>query len=234
MAPLCSALGNTYPIKLLDSGVNDGKTVSFGEPRAIYDSALNKYICLFQQGDGNFRVLRSATIQDCEDNVGTLLYHSDFSVPGSGPYFTSMQVDGNLITRKQVNEQWVWKTHSSQGMIEERFCLVLNADGTLSILDENDNTIWNSEMDEVRFFNRPLRLMTTLPDNPSRAWFIRPIKVRDALQGKCGDEREVEYILMHVCYSCTNLPLLLPLFRLVCLCHSAGRRQFPCDSWRRL
>lgn len=184
MACLHSAAA-TFPLDLLVAypGVNMSNTVRVGEPRAIYDSSSSTYICLFQQGDGNFRVLRSATTNSCENNQGELIYHSQFSlVLGKNEmYFTSMQVDGNLLTRKASSLDYVWKTRSSQGDIVESFRLVLNKDDTLSILDGNDTTIWNSATDETRYFNRPLSLMTTLPGYPSRAWFVRPIKIRDRL-----------------------------------------------------
>lgn len=189
MAGIHSALGaTTYPINLLIAypGVgNDGGTnsVLYGEPRIIPEGNTGNVICLFQQGDGNFRILRSASSTDCQNNVGILIFHSGFSCENGEEYFTKLQVDGNLVTRKVVNEDhWVWKSDSSQGEIVKYFRLVLNADDTLSILDKNGTQIWNSGVDDTVFWNRPLTLMTTVPNYPSRAWFVRPIKIRDRLK----------------------------------------------------
>lgn len=181
MASVSSAVA-TYPMTLLMAGFEDA--VRFDEPRVVGSVAPNgTVICLFQQGDGNFRVLRSASHDDCSNNLGDLIYHSGFSLPYdiSDTYYTKLQVDGNLITRKETSNDWVWKSHSGQGDIDENFRLVLNADDTLSILDENEGTIWNSVTHETRTYKRPLVLMRSWPDRKSRAWFNRPLKVFDRL-----------------------------------------------------
>lgn len=153
-----------------------------GEPKAIPEPG-NTYICLYLQGDGNFRVLRSDSQEDCNDNIGEFMYHSGFSLPLPGSpesYYTRMQHNGQLITRQRLSNKAVWKTDSKQNT-KEKFSLVLNQNDTLSILDQNGTEIWNSANGKTSVYDRPLTLMRTYPGYPSRVWYIRPIQKKDRL-----------------------------------------------------
>lgn len=174
--------GAYSPLVLFVSGADD--EVRFDQPRLVPELSGGTFICLFQQGDGNIRILRSNSQDDCNNNVGTLIYHSGFSLEldnSNETYYTRLQHNGQLITRTTVSDKGVWKTHSSQGDVTEEFWLVLNEDDTLSILDANDTTIWNSATGKTRVYDRPLALMETYPNYNARVWFVRPIVVRDRL-----------------------------------------------------
>jgi len=100
-------------------------------------------------------------------------------------YFTKLQPDGNLLTQEIDSGTAVWKTCSEQGNVSEDFWLVLNADDTLSILNKNGSTIWNSAADETCFYcyNRPLVLTSSPPHTPSVANFGNPLVTLDRLTG---------------------------------------------------
>jgi len=178
-----------FPMPLIVASPGFPTVVRVGEPwTAGYDPTTDTFICLVQQADGNFRVLRSSTQEDCDKNKGDLVYHSRFSMPKlpnneQYEYFTKLQRDGNLLTRKKDSGTAVWKTCSQQGNVSEDFWLVLNADETLSILNKNKSIIWNSAVDETCFYNRPLVLMSSPPNTPSVAHFGNPLVTLDRLTG---------------------------------------------------
>ena len=127
------------PLELLESGpAGANRDVRFGQPHVISEPDADTFICLFLQGDGNLRILRVDSPEDCENNTGDLLYHSGFSLPlNDETYYTRLQQDGNMVTRKTDSNQWVWKTDSSQGrQVVESFWLVLNCDDSISIINE--------------------------------------------------------------------------------------------------
>lgn len=133
-----------------------GHHVHVGEPQPIPEPNSDTFICLVQEIDGNFRVLRSLSQADCENSNGDVLYESGVHLPLSDPtyeeYFTRMQWSGNLFTRKFVTAEGekgsigVWKTISPEWYDHKAFTLVLNNDDTLSILFENTTSIWDSPM----------------------------------------------------------------------------------------
>ena len=179
------------PLALLESGpAASNHEIRFGQPHVIPEPDADTLICLFVQGDANFRILRVDSQEDCENNIGDLLYHSGFSLLTSNEtYYTRLQQDGNIVTRKTGSNQWVWKTDSSQGEVVESFWLVLNCNDSVSIVNEDGTDIWNSNRDTPEVFNRPLTLMksfaTTGPPRhasfASRVWYVRPIQIRDRL-----------------------------------------------------
>ena len=123
------------------------RRVWFNDPVVFEDpQQTDTYICLFQQGDGNLRILRSSSVEECNNNSGDLIYHTNFSRDLAGPdghrYFTQLQRDGNLVTRKVSSLEWVWST-CSESQIGD-YSLVLNPDDTLSIFDENGQKTWDS------------------------------------------------------------------------------------------
>ena len=121
-----------------------------------------RFICVVQQGDGNFQVLRTESPEDCENKSGTSLFQSGFSLEQpSEKYYTRLQRDGNLITRTTDRKKTVWKTCSAQANADDEFSLVLNEDETLSILSSDGSEIWNSETDETCYIDRPLVLMSS-------------------------------------------------------------------------
>jgi outer membrane protein assembly factor BamB len=139
------------PLVLLRSTVNyNDRAVRYGEEVSIWDGKSNSDVCLVQQGDGNFRVVRAS---GCGSNAGTLLFHSELSkeLANGETYFTVLQRDGNLVTRKEFSGDWAWSSCSSQGDIPQdwdEYVLVLLDDNSLSILSSTSGeTIWNSMSD---------------------------------------------------------------------------------------
>lgn len=134
-----------------------GNHVHVGEPRLVPERDSDTFICLVQEIDGNFCVRRSLSAEDCQNEVGDIIYESGIHLPLSDEtyeYFTRMQWSGNLFTRKFDNEResgsiGVWKTISPQWFDHKAFALVLNDDDTLSILFENTTSIWNSATGET-------------------------------------------------------------------------------------
>lgn len=136
-----------------------GNHVHVGKPRLVPEPDSTTFICLVQEIDGNFRVLRSLSESSCDNNEGQVLYESSIHLPLADPYeyFTRMQWNGNLFTRKydttsergEKGNIGVWKTISPEAFDHKAFALVLNEDDTLSIVLENTTTIWNSATGEV-------------------------------------------------------------------------------------
>ena len=173
--------------------------IHVGEPRIIPEPSTGAVICLFQQVNGNFRILRSLSPADCNKNVGTLLYQSGvrIPVPSGQQYFTRMQWNGNLYTRTYVGDdendsKGVWKTVSPENYDHKPFFLVLNDDDSLDILDENDTSIWNSVNGETCIatdtwgescgIHRPMPLLKTIPrDQRTIGPDSTPIVKRDDL-----------------------------------------------------
>ena len=126
--------------------------VWFVRPVQIRDRLMSTFVCLIQQADGNFRVVRG---DDCRNNQGDLVYDTGlvYPLPHNGEkYWTMLQRDGNLVTRREVSKKWAWKSCSSQGPdVHEVFELVLTANDTLAIVDKNGIVIWESSRDEACF-----------------------------------------------------------------------------------
>ena len=98
-------------------------------------------ICLVQQSDGSFRVLRS---YGCGDNSGRVFFDTDLAL-SPDRYVTTLQKDGNLVTRHQPTGQWVWQSYSAQSGVRDDFSLLLNQDNSLSIIYSNTGkVIWKS------------------------------------------------------------------------------------------
>lgn len=91
---------------------------------------------------------------DCENNTGSLIFHSDlvYTLPNNEKYWTHLQRDGNLVTRRELSKKWEWATCSGQGAeVFEEFSLVLTSNDTLQIVDESGMIIWDSVLDESCF-----------------------------------------------------------------------------------
>ena len=99
-------------------------------------------------------------MQDCEDKIGTRIWHSGYSqtLPAGEEYYAYMQVDGNFVVRKYSPPSSpggygltsVWSTCSSQGSdVVEDFALALMETDTVAILDKDGNPIWESFKDEI-------------------------------------------------------------------------------------
>lgn len=91
---------------------------------------------------------------NCGNNEGTLIYHSGLvqTLRNNEKYWTHLQRDGNLVTRREVSKRWEWATCSGQGQdAKEDFSLVLTASDTLAILSEDGTQIWESSNDATCF-----------------------------------------------------------------------------------
>ena len=181
-----------YPVTLLTAGQYTWqRTVEAGErevraraPTCFKDGVnLGCFICVIQQGDGNFRVLRSQNPGDCENKVGNSIFKSGFSLkqPNGETYYTRLQRDGNLLTQTSDRKKTVWKTCSNQPNTNDEYALVLNADDSLSILTSDGNEIWNSETDEPCNVDRPLVLMSSASGGRNIVEHRSEFKVYDPL-----------------------------------------------------
>ena len=173
---------NEFPVPLITAHADFDIKVESGD-RFVANIADGRLICIVQQNDGNFRVLRVEDPGDCEDNSGTLIFDSGFSLklPSNEKYYTRLQRDGNLVTRKSDSRKVVWKTCSAQGGMNDEVSLVLNENNSLSILSSIGDEIWNSEIDKSCYIGRPLILMTTAPGGQNKLEYGHPLKVSDPL-----------------------------------------------------
>lgn len=178
---------NEYPLHLLTALPGFDNKIEPGDrfvANMIPEWGGDRLICLVQQGDGNFKVLRTDTVEDCQANIGRRVWSSGFQLDlPSAQYYTRMQRDGNLITRMINPRKTVWKTCSQQLGVDNAFSLVYNADETISILSSIGDEIWNSERDESCFIDRPLVLMSSAPGGQNRLDYQDRLRIPDPLTG---------------------------------------------------
>lgn len=166
------ASSDELPLVMMSFRYGTHHFVDYNSPIVISDHRRDSFICLFQQGDGNFRILRSPSVSACHKNAGKLLFHSGFhqeySGFNNGRFYTLLQGDGNLITRSWWNREWIWKSCSNGEA--GRYSLVLHSDDSLSIVDASGRKIWEPANEGCVAPTRdPIVLMATTGLNQLRS-----------------------------------------------------------------
>lgn len=123
-----------------------GTRVLTDAPIAVPDPLTGTYACVIQKANANFVVSQGDNCDSIDES--SIVFQSYTTLSGIDAYYTHLQHDGNLVTRRQDSEKVVWRSRSNQGRdVRQEFVLVITASDTLAILNEDGRPIWDSAQD---------------------------------------------------------------------------------------